>query len=64
MEFFVNIDVAENPQLFRKKAPSQIIDWALNTPLEYQKLLYLNVQGTVNTYAKIKSMRKLVRSNS
>ena len=54
----------ENTSLFRQKAPSQIIDWALNTLLKYQKLLYANVRGTVNTYAKIKSMRKLVRSNS
>ena len=50
----------ENPLLFRQKAPSQIIDWALNTPTEYQNLLHTNVQGTVHTYAKIKSMRKLI----
>ena len=54
----------ENTSLFRQKAPSQIIDWALNTPQKYQKLLYANERGTVNTYAKIKSMRKLVWSNS
>ena len=54
----------KNPLLFRQKAPSQIIEWALNKPLEYQKLRYINVQGTVNTYAKIKSMQKLVWWNS
>ena len=54
----------ENPLLFRQKAPSQIIDWALNTPMEYQKLLHTNVQGTVHTYAKIKSMRRLIWSKS
>ena len=54
----------KNSLLFRQKAPSQIIEWALNKPLEYQKLRYINVQGTVNTYAKIKSMQKLVWWNS
>ena len=51
-------------KLFRQKAPSQITDWALNTPQEYQKLLYTNVQGKVNTYAKIKNMQKLVWSKN
>ena len=54
----------ENPYLFGQRAPSQTIDWALNTPLEYQKLLYTNAPGTVNTYVKIKSMQKLAWSNS
>ena len=41
-----------------------MIDWALNTRLEYRKLLYTNVQGTVNTYAEIQNMQKLFCSNS
>ena len=32
-----------------------MIEWALNTPLEYQKVFYTIVHGKVNTYAKIKS---------
>ena len=45
----------ENPELFSQKAPSKIIDWALNTSLEYQNLPYTNVQEKANTHAKVKS---------
>ena len=39
---------------FHKKVPSQITDWALNTPLEYQKLHYTNVQEKVTPTQKWK----------
>ena len=53
----------ENPSLFSQKSLPWKTVWALNTPLEYQKLLHTwttpllhtSVQGKVNTYVKMKS---------
>ena len=73
-ELLANIAIAWKP--FLQKALSWIIGWALNTPLEYQKILYTNVQWKVKTYEKkkseyckkgfvsCKSMQKLVWPNS
>ena len=59
MELFANIVIAWKPLIIFVK--SSILDtpkytWALNTPLEYQQLLDANVQGKVNTNAKIKRL--------
>ena len=65
MELFVNTDVAWKPFTISTKSSisNNWLGFNLNTPLEYQKLLYTNAQRTINTYSKIKSKRKLVWSN-
>ena len=42
----------ESPELLLQKAPSQTNDWSLNTPLEYQKLLYTKTARKVLSLVK------------